>query len=108
MALSKEAVDHFALVKDAPRVGHHLQKLAQRIVSGMPLDADEARSAVRLLAAADRLVAIVEKCHKGDAEDGKHVCLYSHEGDLLGRHKDKQDAYVQEYAIEKSEERAGK
>lgn len=43
--------------------------------------------------------AIVKKCKKGDGEEGKSTCLYSHEGKLLGRHKSKQDAYKQEAAI---------
>lgn len=45
------------------------------------------------------LEAIAEECRKGDGEDGKRVCLYSHEGDLLGRHTSQADAYAQEAAI---------
>lgn len=47
-------------------------------------------------------VAIVKKCKKGDAKEGKDICLYSHDGKLLGRHKTKEDAYKQEYAIQKN------
>lgn len=43
--------------------------------------------------------AIVKKCRAGDGKSGKSACLYSHEGRLLGAHKNKQDAYRQEAEI---------
>lgn len=49
-----------------------------------------------------RRIAIIKKCKKGDAKGDKVICLYSHDGKLLGRHKDKASAYRQEYAIEKN------
>ena len=43
--------------------------------------------------------AIIRKCKPGDAEEGKPVCLYSHEGKLLGRHPNEESARKQERAI---------
>jgi len=43
--------------------------------------------------------AIIRKCEKGDGEEGKPYCLYSHKGELLGRHPSKASAVKQEQAI---------
>ena len=43
--------------------------------------------------------AIIRKCKDGDAEKGKPICLYSHEGKLLGRHPSEESALKQERAI---------
>lgn len=47
--------------------------------------------------------AVIMPCKKKDKEPGKNVCLYTkNKSRLLGRHETKQDAYKQEYAIEKN------
>lgn len=43
--------------------------------------------------------AIIRKCKDGDAEEGKPICLYSHENKLLGRHPNEASARKQESAI---------
>lgn len=43
--------------------------------------------------------AIIRKCKSGDSESGKPWCLYSHEGELLGRHPNEASARKQECAI---------
>jgi len=43
--------------------------------------------------------AVIRKCKSGDAQEGKPICLYSHEGKLLGRHPSKESAVKQEQAI---------
>lgn len=49
-----------------------------------------------------KITAVVKKCKKGDAEPGKPWCLYTKDGSrLLGRHKTQEDAYKQEYLINK-------
>lgn len=50
-------------------------------------------------------IAIVKRCEKGDGEDGKEVCLYSHSGKLLGRHPNVESAKRQEAAIKAHEGR---
>jgi len=48
-------------------------------------------------------VAVIHKCKKGDSQEGKSWCLYTHDGSrLLGRHKTKSDAEAQERAIQVS------
>ena len=45
-------------------------------------------------------IAVIRKCKKGDAEEGKPWCLYMHDGSkLLGRHPSKESAEKQEAAI---------
>jgi len=45
-------------------------------------------------------VAVIRKCKKGDSEEGKPWCLYTHDGSrLLGRHPSKESAVKQEQAI---------
>lgn len=54
------------------------------------------------------LDAIIRECKPGDSKGGEHVCLYDRHGDkLLGRHPSKEQAYKQEYAIDKAKERRG-
>ncbi len=43
---------------------------------------------------------VIRRCRKGDAQDGKSVCLYTHDGKrLLGRHRSRASAERQERAV---------
>jgi hypothetical protein len=50
------------------------------------------------------VTGVVRKCKPGDGKKGKPWCLYAKDGHSLGAHASKQDAYKQEYAIQKSKE----
>ena len=46
-------------------------------------------------------VAVIRKCKKGDSEEGKPWCLYTHDNSrLLGRHPSKESAEKQERLIQ--------
>ena len=49
---------------------------------------------------------VIRDCDPDDAEPGKDVCLYTRDGKrLLGRHKDRHSAHMQEVAIEYAQAR---
>jgi hypothetical protein len=57
-------------------------------------------SVLEMLESSMKKIAVIRKCKKGDAEEGKPWCLYTHDGSkLLGRHPSRESAEKQEAAI---------
>jgi len=77
----------WAHLKEDPKYYTYLAELEKEFTSGEK----ESRLVTK---------AVVRKCKPGDAEDGKPICLYTHDDSkLLGRHPSKESAKKQEQAI---------